>query len=126
MTEILGEPSTEATCEVGALLLKRCTTCGDLRAPVVAQCGTCRSDLFDEVPASGLGAIVSSRAVVRAPGDEDWREVPHNIAIVATDEGPWLYSHIEGVLPKSSDRRVRVTYVAPAGNSRLPVFTVRD
>ncbi|EME19600.1 Zn-ribbon domain-containing OB-fold protein [Rhodococcus triatomae] len=124
MTDILEERSVEVTDEAGPLLLKRCTTCGHLRAPLVSHCSACRSDLFEQTPASGLGVIVSSKSVVRTSDDEGWREVPRNIAIVATDEGPWLYSHIEGELPERAGDRIRVSYVAHPDSARLPVFTV--
>ncbi|CRK49553.1 conserved hypothetical protein [Rhodococcus sp. RD6.2] len=126
MTGILEELSTEVTDESAPLLLKRCAACGHLRAPVVSHCSACRSDLFDQVPASGFGVIVSSKAVVRTSNEGGWREMPDNVAIVATDEGPWLYSHIDGDLPAHTDRRVRVAHVARSGSNRLPVFTIRD
>ncbi|WP_435824970.1 hypothetical protein [Nocardia rhamnosiphila] len=46
------------------------------------------------------------------------------IAIVELDDGPWVYSTIEGDIPPFSDRPVRVRYEPRPREDRFPVFAV--
>ncbi|MGQ4616012.1 hypothetical protein [Nocardia sp. R7R-8] len=48
------------------------------------------------------------------------------IAIVELDDGPWLYTIIQGELPPSSTTPVRVRFQARPQGDRFPVFAVNS
>jgi hypothetical protein len=50
--------------------------------------------------------------------------VRSTIAIVALDEGPWMYTTIDGEIPPSSQRPVRVRFQATPRADRFPVFAI--
>ncbi|MFF0457776.1 Zn-ribbon domain-containing OB-fold protein [Nocardia africana] len=88
---------------------------------------SCRSTTLEWVPSSGEGAIVSWRVVYRAPLDrrvDEW--TPSLIAIVALDEGPWVYTSVEGEIPPTSDQPVRVKFEPRPASGRFPVFATRS
>lgn len=97
-----------------ALLVKRCTACSSLFGPLATMCAACGCVDLTAVPSSGTGAIVSWKA---APG-----RAPAANAIVALDDGPLVYTWIEGEIP---DRReVRVHFRPTPAGDPFPVFSV--
>ncbi|MEU4310977.1 hypothetical protein [Nocardia sp. NPDC024068] len=46
------------------------------------------------------------------------------LAIVELDEGPWVYTAIDGELPRTARHPVRVRYQAPPRGDRFPIFGV--
>jgi uncharacterized OB-fold protein len=110
-------------CAPSALMIRRCVGCTRLFAPPVSRCSSCRSDEFDRLPATGRGAIVCWRKLRRAANARA-ESVVSTIAIVELDEGPWVYTTIEGEVPRSSPRPVRVQFCAPPRDGRFPVFAV--
>ncbi|WP_327151778.1 Zn-ribbon domain-containing OB-fold protein [Nocardia sp. NBC_01329] len=112
-----------AECTEGALMIRRCGSCSRLFAPPVTRCSACRGDDFEQVPAAGSGSIVCWRTVTWAP-DPDADAVESMIAIVELDEGPWVYTTIDGEPPRSGCRPVRVRFQAPPRGGRFPVFVI--
>ncbi|MGQ4599757.1 OB-fold domain-containing protein [Nocardia sp. R6R-6] len=76
------------------------------------------------MPSSGLGSLVSWRVVDRAPTERHGELVPLTIAIVELDEGPLVYTSIEGEVPSFSSRPVRVQFQPHPREDRFPVFAV--
>ncbi len=105
------------------LMIRRCEGCERLLAPLFDACSSCRSTDLAWVPSSGAGTIVSCRVLQRAanPRAETKRST---IAIVELDEGPWLYTTIQGEPPLSAAMPVRVRFRAGPGGDRFPVFAV--
>ncbi|WP_159849306.1 Zn-ribbon domain-containing OB-fold protein [Nocardia sp. CY41] len=106
------------------LMIRRCARCDKLLAPITAGCSSCGSDDLVRVPSSGGGSIVSWRVVDRAPSDRHGELVPLTIAIVELDEGPWVYTSIEGDIPPIQGETVRVHFQPHPREARFPVFTV--
>lgn len=118
-----GRPG-EVTARHGqdTLMIRRCTGCDKLYAPLAAGCSSCASDSLEWLPSSGAGSIVSWRVVDRATGMHG--EAPLTIAIVELDEGPWVYTSIEGEVPVLRGRPVRVQFQPCPPEDRFPVFAV--
>ncbi|MEV0030017.1 OB-fold domain-containing protein [Nocardia sp. NPDC050793] len=104
-------------------MILRCAYCEKLLAPPVDLCGSCRSVDLEWIPSSGCGSIVSWR-VLECAAKARAGSVPSTIAIVELDEGPWIYTTIEGQVPPSSHRPVRVRYEAPPRGDRFPIFAI--
>ncbi|WP_342222353.1 Zn-ribbon domain-containing OB-fold protein [Nocardia abscessus] len=113
-----------APCLNGILMICRCVQCDKLLAPITAACSSCGSDQLESVPSSGAGFVVSWRVVDRAPADRHGELVPLTIAIVELDEGPLVYTSIEGEIPSSPGRPVRVRFQPHPREGRFPVFAV--
>ncbi|MTE15057.1 Zn-ribbon domain-containing OB-fold protein [Nocardia aurantiaca] len=107
-----------------ALTLRRCVVCRTLHAPFIATCSSCRSEDFEWADSSGFGSIVSWRLVYRAMDRGSTDVVPSTIAIVELDEGPWMYTTIEGDVPPVADGPVRVRFQPRPRTDSFPVFTV--
>ncbi|WP_446221275.1 Zn-ribbon domain-containing OB-fold protein [Nocardia sp. IBHARD005] len=104
------------------LMIRRCTCCSTLFAAVTLGCSSCASGSLEWLPSSGAGSIVSWRVVDRdATGMRGAR--PLTIAIVELDEGPWVYTSIEGELPPRNCP-VRVQFQPCSRDDRFPVFAV--
>ncbi|MFE3002813.1 Zn-ribbon domain-containing OB-fold protein [Nocardia sp. NPDC059246] len=104
-------------------MVKRCRNCAALLSPLAGTCTSCKSTTLEWVPSCGQGAIVSWRVVYRVLPErslEEW--APSQIAIVALDEGPWVYTTIEGEIPPSSDKPVRVRFEPGPSRGGFPVF----
>lgn len=112
-----------AECTGEALMIRRCGGCRRLFAPPVVRCSSCRTEDFDRIPANGSGSIVCWRTVPCAPRTRI-DSVATTIAIVELDEGPWVYSSIEGELPPTTCPPVRVRFRAAPRGDRFPLFTV--
>ncbi len=106
------------------LMIYRCVRCAKLLAPIASGCSSCGSGELERVPSSGTGSVVSWRVVDRAPTDRQGGLVPLTIAIVELDEGPWVYTSLEGEIPSSSGRTVRVRFQPHPPEGRFPVFEV--
>ncbi|NEW42230.1 hypothetical protein GV794_14925 [Nocardia cyriacigeorgica] len=105
------------------LMIQRCTRCRKLLAPLIVTCSSCaRGDSLEWLPSSGAGSIVSWRVVDRSLTAMD-NVRPLTIAIVELDEGPWVYTSIEGEVPPQRDR-VRVQFQPRPMEDRFPVFAV--
>ncbi|WP_227981194.1 Zn-ribbon domain-containing OB-fold protein [Nocardia spumae] len=102
------------------LMILRCAKCDKLFAPLTAGCSSCASDVLERVPSSGAGSIVSWRVVDRAGAGG----TPSTVAIVELDEGPWVYTCLEGEVPLLPDRPVRVHFQPRPRGDRFPVFVV--
>ncbi|WP_280294233.1 Zn-ribbon domain-containing OB-fold protein [Nocardia abscessus] len=113
-----------ALCRNGMLMLYLCVQCDKLLAPITAACSSCGSDELESVPSSGTGSVVSWRVVDRAPADRHGELVPLTIAIVELDEGPLVYTSIEGEIPSSPGRPMRVRFQPHPREGRFPVFAV--
>ncbi|MFF0457815.1 Zn-ribbon domain-containing OB-fold protein [Nocardia africana] len=103
-------------------MIRRCAKCDKLFAPLTAGCSSCASDLLEPVPSSGVGSIVSWRVLDRAGADGV--STPSTVAIVELDEGPWVYTCLEGEVPLLSARPVRVHFQSSARDDRFPVFVI--
>ncbi|MEU6189099.1 OB-fold domain-containing protein [Nocardia sp. NPDC047038] len=106
------------------LMIYRCMRCEKLLAPITSGCSSCGSDDLESVPSSGAGSVVSWRVVDRAPTDRQGGLVPLTIAIVELDEGPWVYTSLEGEIPSSAGPSVRVQFQPHPREGRFPVFAV--
>jgi len=111
---------TTASEEV--LMIRRCAKCDKLFAPLTAGCSSCASDVLERVPSSGAGSIVSWRVVERAGAGGVLAQ--STVAIVELDEGPWVYTSLEGEVPLLADRPVRVHFQPRPRDDRFPVFVV--
>lgn len=112
-----------AECRPDALTIRRCVTCQRLFAPSAVRCSACSSGDFERVTAVGTGSIVCWR-VVECAANALVDPVLATIAIVELDEGPWVYTTIEGELPPVGEQPVRVRFRAPPSGDRFPVFAV--
>ncbi|WP_433685363.1 Zn-ribbon domain-containing OB-fold protein [Nocardia sp. CA-119907] len=108
----------------GTLMIRRCADCDKLFAPLTAECSSCVSEALEWVPSSGAGSIVSWRVVDRAATGRRDELMPLTIAIVELDEGPWVYTAIDGEVPLLPAGPVRVQYQPNPKHNRFPVFTV--
>ncbi|MFI5718813.1 Zn-ribbon domain-containing OB-fold protein [Nocardia sp. NPDC051750] len=106
-----------------ALMIRRCVACSRLFAPPVGRCSSCWSDTCEEVAAAGTGSIVCWR-IVQCAAHPRAVPVATTIAIVELDEGPWVYTAIDGDVPASGHEPVRVRFCAPPCGDRFPIFEV--
>lgn len=104
------------------LLIQICEQCRTLLAPMMATCSRCCSSQLEPIASTGTGSIVSSRVVHREVDGLHGELVPVTIAIVALDDGPWVYSFIAGTASRCATEPVRVRFVPNVIVDRLPVF----
>lgn len=104
------------------LMIRRCTDCATLVAPMTNACSSCRATTLDWVPSSGTGSIVSWKVAHHPSNTGTWEQ--STVAIVELDDGPWIYSTIYGELPPPSDQPIRVRYEPDPPEDRFPVFTI--
>ncbi|WP_157124306.1 Zn-ribbon domain-containing OB-fold protein [Nocardia pseudovaccinii] len=109
-------------CAENTLMIQRCGDCDKLFAPLAAGCSSCATDELEWVSSSGLGYIISWRVVERASISIKGESGQLTIAIVELDDGPWLYTAIEGQVPLLPSRPVRVRFVRRPGKDGFPVF----
>lgn len=110
--------------EPDALLIKRCANCATLLAPTTATCASCQGTELGAVPSSGTGSIVSWKAAPVPPDEPQAGPIPSAIAIVRLDDGPQIYTWVEGEVPDLSDPPVRVRFRSAQQGERSPVFAV--
>lgn len=113
--------STVGAPRTDLLLITRCAACDTFGAPMAATCPACRGTDLATVPSTGAGAIVSWKNAPRP----DPNPTPAVIAIVALDEGPRVYTWIEGRIPEPAAEPVRVEFRPTPHGDRFPVFSVR-
>ncbi|MFE3291386.1 Zn-ribbon domain-containing OB-fold protein [Rhodococcus sp. NPDC059234] len=107
-----------------ALLLKRCAHCATLLAPTSATCTTCRGSELDTVPSTGSGSIVSWKPAPVPTHEPQSGPTPPVVAIVRLDDGPRIYTWVEGEVTAATDGAVRVTFRPTPPGERFPVFAV--
>ncbi|MET8799042.1 OB-fold domain-containing protein [Nocardia sp. NPDC004568] len=106
------------------LMIRRCAQCDRLYAPLTVDCASCASDSLEWVPSRGAGSILSWRVVDRGVIGGRGETMPLTIAVVELDEGPWVYTSIDGTVPLVSSGPVRVRFRPRPHDGRFPVFTV--
>ncbi|WP_223263651.1 Zn-ribbon domain-containing OB-fold protein [Rhodococcus sp. MTM3W5.2] len=77
-------------------MILRCEACATLLAPEETACTSCGRDELERVRAAGTGTVVSWTVVDCSSVDLPLALVPCTLAIVELDEGPWIYTWIEG------------------------------
>ncbi|WP_454197555.1 Zn-ribbon domain-containing OB-fold protein [Nocardia sp. Marseille-Q1738] len=107
-----------------ALMIRRCATCDKLFAPLTTACPSCASFDLEWLPSSGAGSIVSWRVADRVVHGKRRELVPSTIAIVELDEGPWVYTTLEGAGPPPPNRPVRVQFQLRPPEGGFPVFAI--
>lgn len=105
----------------GVLMIRRCTGCDRLFAPLTVDCSACAASDLEWVPSAGVGVILSWRVVERGVTGA---AAPLTIAIVELEEGPWVYASIEGQIPTTPCGPVRVRFEPCPQADRFPVFAV--
>ncbi|MCP2318009.1 putative OB-fold protein, contains Zn-ribbon domain [Nocardia amikacinitolerans] len=118
------ESKTTSVARTGTLMIRRCGRCDKLFAPLTAACATCQSSELEWVPSAGYGSIVSWRLVHRSVGGPHAEVEPLTTAVVELDEGPWVFTTIEGDGPLPMDESVRVRFQPRPRVDRFPVFVV--
>jgi len=113
------------TTRSGQLVIWKCRDCAALHAPLTLECSSCNNRNLEAVPSTGVGVIVSCRVVDRAPDPVCGVPCPSVIAIVELDEGPWVYSWIDGEIPVPPERPVRVCFRYTRPGERFPIFEPR-
>ncbi len=108
----------------GRLMIRRCTACTKLLAPLTSSCSSCQSTDLEWVASSGEGAIVSWKIVQRSTGNRREATELSTIAVVQLDEGPMVFTTILGEIPPYSKESVRVKFAPIPTVDRFPVFTV--
>ncbi|GGL03060.1 Zn-ribbon domain-containing OB-fold protein [Nocardia jinanensis] len=106
------------------LMINRCARCDRLFAPLTIVCSSCASDSLEQVPSSGTGSIRSWRVADRAVIGGHDETMPLTVAVVELDEGPWVYTSIEGTVPLFASGPVRVHFQPQPRDERFPVFAV--
>jgi uncharacterized OB-fold protein len=103
----------------GRLVILRCPPCGRWYPPDASGCADCGNDDLEWARAGG-DAVLVSWTVAHTPGGEI---AP--LALVELDEGPWLYTRLEGVPEPREELPLRVSFVHPGEGESYPVFTER-
>lgn len=105
------------------LLLPRCSMCGKLMAPPIANCIYCLSSELEWIEARGTGSIYTFIEYHKAwiQGFEPY--IPYIVAVIELDEGIRLVSDllVEGDDQVSVGDSVRVAF-ENRGEERVPVF----
>ncbi|MEU6188111.1 OB-fold domain-containing protein [Nocardia sp. NPDC047038] len=112
------------SCVEDTLMIRRCGDCNKVFWPLTTGCSSCESRNLEWVPSSGVGSIVSWRVVHFATNGRRHELVPLTIAIVELDDGPWIYTTIDGGVPAPGNRPVRVQFLPRLWEDRFPVFAV--
>ncbi|MFH1603714.1 MAG: Zn-ribbon domain-containing OB-fold protein [Pseudomonadota bacterium] len=98
----------ESVRELG-FALPKCADCGKFHFYPRPACPFCHSPRIAPAKASGRGTVYSYSIVHRAPSARFADRVPYVVALIETEEGPHLMSHITGVAPESVAIGQRVT-----------------
>src|SRR3954469_5179726 len=102
----------------GKLLVRKCTSCGQLHHYPRTICPFCFSDKTEWVEASGKGTIYSYSVMRRAP-------VPYAMAYVTLAEGPRMVTNIGVCAPRrvKCDKPGKGFSRPTGGGPPLPMFT---
>ncbi|MBP1161783.1 OB-fold domain-containing protein [Rhodococcus sp. PvR099] len=115
-----------APAHPSSLMINRCVRCAALLAPLTASCPSCQGSELRSVPSSGAGSIVSWKVADHRPDEARGDSAPSAVGIVELDDGPRIYTWIDGEVPAGADRDVRVEFQPTAEDGRFPVFAVRQ
>ncbi|MGW0017620.1 Zn-ribbon domain-containing OB-fold protein [Rhodococcus sp. NPDC003382] len=118
------DPVRPGSTTRNALTILRCDDCDTHFAPQTPKCSSCGSAELQSVCCSGAGSIVSWKVLHHASHGRHRDQKPFTIAIVELDDGPWVYSKIEGSFPDGADAPVRVELRSARPADRFPVFGV--
>ncbi|WP_067678184.1 Zn-ribbon domain-containing OB-fold protein [Nocardia miyunensis] len=121
-SEVVGETADNHTETV--FMIRRCPDCSKLFAPLITNCPSCPSASLTWAPSRGTGSIVSWKVVHRQSTEHHGEWEPSTIAIVELDDGPWVYTAIEGEMPPPSAQPVRVRFEPRPTYDRFPVFAI--
>jgi uncharacterized OB-fold protein len=77
-----------------AMAVQRCSGCGRFYFPPSTHCPGCLSDATEWTPVSGRGSVWASVTLHRAYHPAYADEIPYNIAIVALEEGPRVWTNV--------------------------------
>ncbi|MGW6374694.1 Zn-ribbon domain-containing OB-fold protein [Rhodococcus sp. NPDC055112] len=105
-----------------SLMINRCVRCAALLAPLTASCPSCQGSELRSVPSTGAGSIVSWKVADHRPDEPCGDSAPSAVGIVELDDGPRIYTWIDGEVPVETDRDVRVEFLPTAEDGRFPVF----
>jgi len=102
----------------GKLLVRKCTSCGELHHYPRTICPFCFSDQTEWTPAKGTGTIYSYSVMRRA-------EVPYAIAYVTLDEGPSMMTNLVqcDFDTLRIGQRVKLVFTPTEGGPPVPTFT---
>ncbi|AII10880.1 hypothetical protein EP51_42795 (plasmid) [Rhodococcus opacus] len=125
MTASLAHRARETT-QLGRLIIWKCIDCAALLAPLTVYCSSCGSENLTSTPSAGAGVIVSWRVLDRTLDPVCGSSCPSIVAIVELDEGPWVYSWIDGAALFPSDQPVRVRFRHTQEGERFPIFEPQD
>lgn len=106
----------------GELLLRYSPSSGEWSEPAALVCSVTQADDLEWRPAAGHGRIVSW-TVKPGRAKDDKPAVDTVIAIVETDEGPWLtlqFPDADGAALRV-DAPVRIDFVQPEGGESVPI-----
>ncbi|MFC4605075.1 Zn-ribbon domain-containing OB-fold protein [Rhodococcus kronopolitis] len=106
------------------LMILRCRACDDLLSPDRSACTSCGDDDLERVRSSGAGTIVSWTVVDCSPSDEAAGLVPCALAIVALDDGPWIYAWLDGETTPPGPGS-RAVFRCTESGERFPLFVTR-
>jgi uncharacterized OB-fold protein len=105
----------------GALLVQRCTSCGQAQFYFRALCHHCKSsDLSTELSA-GLGTVATFSIVYRPPLSCFKRDVPYVVALVDLNEGVRFLTNVIHCDPVSVyiGQKVRVVFERIEGSEQM-------
>ncbi|MFB6671993.1 bifunctional MaoC family dehydratase N-terminal/OB-fold nucleic acid binding domain-containing protein [Streptomyces sp. NPDC056390] len=108
------------------LLIQRCEACGTLRFPWLPGCGTCASQDWGTVEASGEGTVFSY-VVMHHPSFPAF-DPPYAVGLIELAEGVRIISNVVGV-PYDKVRigmPVRLEFLRVDEELELPVFRAGD
>lgn len=104
-----------------SMSILRCGHCEVLFPPSTAQCSVCGSTRLYVVSCCGLGRVITWRYLTLASKRVGGADAA-TIAIVELDEGPWVYTLIEGIVPRMRRGPVRVSFRCKEPGERFPIF----
>ncbi len=108
-----------AFLEAGEFRIQRCSDCGGYQFFPRVLCSHCGSAAVELVPASGGGTVYSCTTIREKPE----KGGPRNLSIIALDEGPRLFSRVDGIAPE--DVRIGMSVrarIAEEDGARFVVF----
>jgi uncharacterized OB-fold protein len=102
---LVSEPYWEAAKQ-HRLMAQKCQQCGGLWAPPTAVCEGCLSPDLDWIELSGKGKVWSYIIMHQLYYPAFADDIPYNIAVIRSDEGPKFVTNLVGV--KNEDIKVEM------------------
>ncbi|MFF2849905.1 bifunctional MaoC family dehydratase N-terminal/OB-fold nucleic acid binding domain-containing protein [Streptomyces sp. NPDC058001] len=104
------------------LLIQRCAACAALRFPWLPGCGTCGSQDWDTIEASGQGTVFSYVVMHHPPFPAF--DPPYAVGLIELAEGVRIVSNVVGVPPDKVriGLPVRLAFLRVDDEVELPVF----